>query len=131
MAWNCINCETNNDYNNSTCEVCATERYFSISEVNDLLKIQELEPTEVKKIQTNFKRASTENKNLRQKNKEISQHLKDLEQFKEKHKPEMAKMEAQIAHLHQWNVRWKVSVIIGAVAILFLLLFKVSITFSL
>ena len=104
------------------------ERYFSISEVNDLLKMQELEPTEIKKIQTSFKRASTENKNLRQKNKELAQHIHDLESFKEKHKPTMQQFENQVKHLHQWNVRWKTAVAVSGIVILFFLLAKITVT---
>jgi DNA repair exonuclease SbcCD ATPase subunit len=128
MAWTCINCEASNDYHASTCEVCGMERYFSISEVNDLLKMQELDPSELKKIQTNFKRASTENKNLRQKNKELAQHIHDLEQFKEKHNPKIQQLEKQIKHLHQWNVRWKTAIALSGIAILFFVLAKITIT---
>jgi regulator of replication initiation timing len=128
MAWTCINCEASNDYNASTCEVCGMERYFSISEVNDLLKMQELEPNDIKKIQTNFKRASTENKNLRQKNKELSQRMSDLESFQTKHKPEMQRLEKQVEHLHLWNKRWKIAIVVSGIAILFFLLAKITVT---
>jgi uncharacterized protein YlxW (UPF0749 family) len=128
MAWTCINCEASNDYNASTCEVCGMERYFSISEVNDLLKMQELEPSELKKIQTNFKRASTENKNLRQKNKELAQRMTDLENFQVKFKPEVQRLEKQVEHLHLWNKRWKITVVVGGIVILFFILAKITVT---
>jgi|GEM_PF-3493511 len=130
MAWTCINCEASNDYSASVCEVCGIERYFSISEVNDLLKGQELEPNEIKKIQTSFKRASTENKNLRQKNKELAQRMSDLTSFQDTYKPEMKRLQAQVTHLHQWNKRWKMTIVFSGVAILFLLLAKITISVS-
>ena len=130
MAWTCINCEASNDYSASVCEVCGIERYFSISEVNDLLKMQELEPSEIKKIQTNFKRASTENKNLRQKNKELNQRMNELETFYDQHKPEMKRLQDQVTHLHQWNLRWKTAVAVSGLAILFLILAKITVSIS-
>ncbi len=130
MAWTCINCEASNDYSASVCEVCGIERYFSISEVNDLLKTQELEPSEIKKIQTSFKRASTENKNLRQKNKEMGQRMSDLELFHDKHKPEIKRLQVQVAHLHQWNLRWKTVIVLSGITILFFVLAKITVTIS-
>jgi predicted nuclease with TOPRIM domain len=130
LAWNCINCESANDYSRTTCEVCGYERYFSVSEVNQLLQTQVESPDEFKKIQSSFKRASTDNKKLRQENKDLSQKMKDLQKFYDSHHLNQQELEVANTQLRQMNLKLKIWLTIGVLVLLFFILAKVNIQIS-
>jgi hypothetical protein len=92
-----------------------------------LLKMQDLSPTEIKKIQTNFKRASTENKNLRQKNKELIQKAIDLQDFYDTHSEQVNRLKRSNQEIQKFNLRWKIGLVISWLVILFLMMVKVNI----
>jgi DNA-binding transcriptional MerR regulator len=127
MAWNCINCESANDFNVTICDVCGTERYFSISEVNELLRMQDLSPTEIKKIQTNFKKTSTENKKLRQNNKELAQKMQDLQNFYDTHATQVETLTEHVQFLQKTNFRWRTALVITGLIALFFVLARVTV----
>jgi DNA-binding transcriptional MerR regulator len=130
VAWNCINCEAANDYSRTSCEVCGYERYFSVSEVNELLQTQQDSPDEFKKIQTNFKRASTDNKKLRQEKKDLIKKMQDLQHFYDTHATHTQEMEDEVIQYQKMNLKLKIWLAIGAIVLLFFVLAKVSISIS-
>jgi DNA-binding transcriptional MerR regulator len=130
VAWNCINCESANDYSRTACEVCGYERYFSVSEVNELLQTQQDSPDEFKKIQTNFKRASTDNKKLRQEKKDLVKKMQDLQHFYDNHAALTQQLEEAVNQYQKMNLRLKIWLAMGAIALLFFILAKVSISIS-
>lgn len=127
LSWNCINCESANDMSSVYCEVCGYERYFSISEVNEMLEFQQESPTDAKKTQTNLKRASTENKKLRDKNKELVDEMQELRDFYNNYSDDAARMKTQTQTLQKMNLRLKIWLMISGFVILFLILLKVTI----
>ncbi|MEO1653443.1 MAG: hypothetical protein AAFU64_07865 [Bacteroidota bacterium] len=128
MTWNCINCESANDLNTNTCEVCGYERYFSISEVNELLDQQKIAPTEIKKIQSNYKRINTINKKLRQENKDMVDKMEDLQEFHDQYSDQMEMLKNQVKIFAQGNLRLKIWLAVSVLALLFFILAKVQIS---
>ena len=130
LSWNCINCESANDYNHTKCEVCGYDRYYSIQEVNDLLKSQQESPTDIKKIQTNYKRVNTVNKKIRQENKELLQKMDELQDFHDNYSDDMQLLEDNVQELRKSNLRLKIWLTISGIIILFFILAKVSVTIN-
>ncbi len=130
MAWNCINCESANDYSRTTCEVCGYERYFSISEVNQMIEQEQEAPTEIKKVQANFKRASTTNKKLRKENKDLIEKMEELQDFHDHYGEDMRQMEATVQNLKKNNLRLRIWLTVAALVVLFFILAKVSVQIS-
>jgi peptidoglycan hydrolase CwlO-like protein len=130
MSWNCINCESANDLNTVYCEVCGYERYFSIGEVNELLENQQATPSDIKKVEANFKRTSTANKKLRQENKELIQKMTSLQEFYDHHESNIKAFQNEIAQLKKWRLNLKIWLTIAGFLILFFLLARVSIVIS-
>lgn len=128
MTWNCINCESANDLHTNTCVVCGYERYFSISEVNDLLDQQKIAPTEIKKIQANYKRINTINKKLRQENKDMIGKMEELQDFHDQYSDQVESLRNQVRIFSQSNLRLKIWLLISALALLFFILAKVKVS---
>ena len=133
MRWTCLNCESVNDHEGNICEVCGYERYFSIDEVKDLLKdnnlgkevlMSEEQEKDLKKLQANLKRASTVNKKLRQENKKMTRQLKELEPAQSK----LHLMQAQIFSLKKMNLRLKIWFAFSFVLILVLMMIKMKLS---
>lgn len=127
MTWNCINCEAANDYSHTRCEVCGYERYFSISEVNELIKSQEEDPSDVKKIQSSYKRINTVNKKIRQENKELMDKLDELQEFHDTYGGEMKALEDSVVNLRKSNLRLKIWLTVAGLLVLFLVLARVTV----
>lgn len=127
MAWNCINCESANDYDRSVCEVCGYERYFSISEVQDILQSQAEDPSEVKKLQASNKRAATVNKKLRKENKDLQGQMEALQEFYNTYHDNVNTLEEDNYLLRKSNLRLKIWLAIAGVVTLFFALARVSI----
>ncbi|MCS6796319.1 MAG: zinc finger protein [Raineya sp.] len=82
MSWLCISCETVNYEDSRECIVCGTERYYSLSEVKNLLENHpEIKPLQeqIKKLSQQNKWLQTRNKNLTQENKALKANLERLE----------------------------------------------------
>ncbi len=133
MRWTCLNCESVNDHEGNICEVCGYERYFSVDEVKDLLKdnnlgkevlMSEEQEKDLKKLQANLKRASTVNKKLRQENKKMTRQLKELEPAQSK----LHLMQAQIFSLKKMNLRLKIWFAFSFVLILVLMMIKMKLS---
>ena len=127
MAWNCINCESANDFSRNSCEVCGYERYYSITEVNQLLEYQQESPSDVKKVEANYKRANTNNKKLRQENKELNSQMQELQDFYDNYNDEMKAMESEVNFFRKTNLRLKIWLTVAIFVILFLIFAKVSV----
>lgn len=127
MTWNCINCEAANDYSRTSCEVCAYERYFSIREVNDLIKSQGDEPGDFKKIQSNYKRINTVNKKIRQENKELMDKLAELQEFHDHYSHDMKTLQENLLALQKSNLRLKIWLTVAGLVVLFFVLAKVTV----
>lgn len=127
MTWNCINCESANDFHHTHCEVCGYERYYSIREVNELIESQQKSPTEIKKIQTSYKRINTVNKKIRQENKELMEKLDELQDFYDNYSNDMNALEESIQFLRKSNLRLKIWLTISGIIILFFVLARVSV----
>lgn len=127
MAWNCINCESANDYDRDVCDVCGYERYFSISEVRDILEHQQGEPSELKKLQANNKRATTVNKKLRKENKELQEQMEALQEFYNNYKDNVNTLEEENHLVRRSNLRLKIWLFIAALVVIFFTLARVSV----
>lgn len=130
MSWNCINCEAANDHHTTHCEVCGYERYYSISEVNNLLQSQQERPSDTKKREANYKRATTNNKKLRKENKELIEKMEELEDFHENYSQDMKVLESNVFSLKKINLQLKIWLAIALLTILFFVLAKVSVHIS-
>ncbi|MFN3316768.1 MAG: hypothetical protein ACK40K_08150 [Raineya sp.] len=78
MSWLCLNCETVNFDAENKCIVCNEERYYSSSEVKQLLENHPETKAlreQVKKLNTQNKWLQTRNKNLTQENKQLQSEL--------------------------------------------------------
>ncbi|GAB4395195.1 MAG: hypothetical protein OHK0053_00850 [Microscillaceae bacterium] len=129
MAWNCINCESANDYQSVHCEVCGYERYFSIREVNALLAEQAEEPSDVKKVQASYKRVNTVNKKLRQDNKELQDKISDLQRFYDRYAHEVDRREQALRQIRAQNRRLGIGMVISGLLVLLFLLARVKVEF--
>ncbi|GAB4134244.1 MAG: hypothetical protein OHK0045_23290 [Raineya sp.] len=75
MSWLCLNCETVNFDAENRCIVCGEERYYSASEVKQLLENH----PETKSLREQVKKISTQNKWLQTRNKNLTQENKNLQ----------------------------------------------------
>ena len=75
MSWLCLNCETVNFDAENKCIVCGEERYYSTSEVKQLLENH----PETKALREQAKKLSTQNKWLQTRNKNLTQENKQLQ----------------------------------------------------
>lgn len=130
MSWTCINCEATNDYGATNCVVCGYERYFSISEVNQLLEKQGGQPLDDKKMQRSIKRASADNKKLRQDNKNLIYKIHQLQEFYEKYHPQQQELERRSEQLLKTNTQLKIWLAILLLALFFFLFAKTSVQFQ-
>lgn len=75
MSWLCLNCETVNFDAEPKCIVCGEERYYSSSEVRQLLENH----PETKSLREQNKKLTTQNKWLQTRNKNLTQENKQLQ----------------------------------------------------
>lgn len=75
MSWLCLNCETVNFDAEPKCIVCGEERYYSASEVRQLLENH----PETKSLREQNKKLNTQNKWLQTRNKNLTQENKQLQ----------------------------------------------------